>query len=287
MSFGAISIVNAIAGGKGATASVCLTTAARVEMSEGKGTWDAILNGERVEYNLPAEVIRQTLIASKLDPRKYRGTIEVRSDIPMGVGLKSSSSASVAISLAVVDALGKDDINVDMVLACSARASLRSKVSITGALDDAASCLLGGVNMADNFRLKLVRSRRMRRKLKVLIRVPNQESRRESMDLVRVKKLRGVCDSLFSMSLGGSYWEAMTLNGMVYSYLLGYPTWPALRAIEFGALGAGLSGTGPAVAAVFEPSKRSGADRLRRAWSNDGSVVLETHTNNERGRFSG
>ncbi len=287
MSFGAISIVNAIAGGRGVTASVRLTTTAKVDMSEDKGTWDAFVNGEQVEYNLPAEVVRQTLIASKLDPRKYRGTIEVRSDIPIGVGLKSSSSASVAISLAVVDALGKDDINVHMVLACSARASLRSKVSITGALDDAASCLLGGVNMADNLRLKLIRSRPIRRKLKVLIRVPHQQSRRKSMDIAEVRKLRRVCESLFSMSLGGSYWEAMTLNGIVYSCMLGYPTWPAIQAIEFGALGAGLSGTGPAVAAVFDPSQRNGADRLRRAWSSDGSVVLETNTNNERGGFSG
>ncbi len=256
-------------------------------MSEDKGKWDVIVNGEPAEYDLPSEVARQTLIASKLDPRKYRGTIEVRSDIPIGVGLKSSSSASIAISLAVVDALGKDDINVDMVLACSARASLRSRVSITGALDDAASCLLGGVNMVDNLRLKLIRSKPIGRKLKVLIRIPHQKSRRESMDLVRVKKLGRVCDSLFSMSLGGSYWEAMTLNGLVYSYLLGYPTWPAVQAIEFGALGAGLSGTGPAIAAVFDASQRNGADQLRGAWSSDGSVVLETNTNNERGRFTG
>lgn len=287
MSFGAISIVNAIAGGKGATASICLNTDAKVEISEGKGVWTTMVDGDEAAYDLPVETVKQTLLASRLNPGKYRGTIEMRSSIPMGVGLKSSSSASVAVSLAVLDALGKESIDVDMVLACSVRASLRSKVSVTGALDDAASCLLGGVNMADNLRVRLIRSRPMRRRLKVLIKIPHEESRRRSMDLVRARKLRRICDSLFSMALDGSYWAAMTLNGMTYSHLLGYPVGPALQAVGLGALGAGLSGTGPAVAAVFDTSRRNGAERLRRGWSRDGSVVLETNTNNERGRFLG
>ncbi|MDA4128306.1 MAG: shikimate kinase [Thaumarchaeota archaeon] len=284
-SFGAISIVNAIAGGKGATASIRLKTYAKVELNEGRGMWNATVNGDETAYDLPAQAVKQTLIASHLDPGKYWGTIETRSSIPMGVGLKSSSSTSVAVSLAVFDALGKDDINVEMVLGCSVRASLKSKVTITGALDDAASCLLGGVNMTDNLRIKLIRSRPLRRRLKVLIRVPPEKSRRESIDLGDAKKLSRICDALFRMSLGGSYWAAMTLNGILYSTLLGYPPGPAMHAIELGAIGAGLSGTGPAVAAVFDPADNKVVEGLRRDWSSDGSIVLETTTNNQRGGF--
>lgn len=286
-SFGAITIVNAIAGGRGATASVGLRTEVKVEMTEGVRGWQAIVNGQPSTSSLPAETVRQTLVASDLSPGRFGGTIETLSSIPMGVGLKSSSSSSVAISLAVLDALGRDDFDVNAVLRCSVRASLLSKVSITGAMDDAASCLLGGVNMADNLRVKLVDSRHFAKQLDVLIKVPDEKSRRGSMNLTRVKKLKRICDSIFDMSLDGEYWSAMTLNGILYSCILGYPSEHSLQALELGALGAGLSGTGPAVAAIFDRSQRSELKRLKREWSRDGSAVLETSTNDEKGKILG
>ena len=87
------------------------------------------------------------------------------------------------------------------------------------------------------------------------------------------------------MSLKGDYWRAMVLNGMAYSSILKYDPFPALRAVELGALGAGLSGTGPAVAAVFDPSKQAEIDALTKDWAADGSTVIETETNNEHGRL--
>jgi shikimate kinase len=71
---------------------------------------------------------------------------------------------------------------------------------------------------------------------------------------------------------------------MAYSSILKYDPFPALRAVELGALGAGLSGTGPSVAAVFDPSKQAEIDALRKEWSSDGGSVIETETNNEHGR---
>ena len=59
----------------------------------------------------------------------------------------------------------------------------------------------------------------------------------------------------------------MILNGGAYSSILKYDPLPALRAVEHGALGAGLSGTGPAVAAVFDPSKQAEMDELAEDWA--------------------
>jgi len=205
--------------------------------------------------------------------------------VPIGVGLKTSSASSTAIAIAVFAALGQKAFDPKKVLDCSVEASLASGASVTGALDDAAGCLLGGVNMTNNLARKVVSSKLFDKKLRVVIRVPKTRSRREAVDPEFIRRFGGLTDLFFEMSLKGDYWRAMVLNGMVYSSILKYDPFPALRAVELGALGAGLSGTGPAVAAVFDLSKRAEIDELTKDWAADGSSVIETETNNEHGRL--
>jgi shikimate kinase len=152
-------------------------------------------------------------------------------------------------------------------------------------MDDCASCLLGGINMADNLGRKIERSKLFDRTLKVVIRVPTASSRRAAVDVVQVRKLGRVAEVLYKMCLDGDMWRAMTLNGVLYSGIYGYDPRPALLAVEHGALGASLSGTGPATAAIFDPRFDTELAALKEAWSSDGSQVLETETNNEHGRI--
>jgi shikimate kinase len=168
---------------------------------------------------------------------------------------------------------------------CSVEASLSSGASITGAMDDCASCLLGGINMADNLGRRIERSKLHDRQLKIVIKVPRAPSRRGEVDPVHVRKLGKVAEVLYRMSIEGDLWRAMTLNGVLYSGIYGYDPRAALLAVEHGALGASLSGTGPATAAVFDPKYSSELDQLVEAWKADGSQVLETETNNEHGRI--
>ena len=170
-------------------------------------------------------------------------------------------------------------------MTCSIEASLASGTSVTGAMDDAASCLLGGINIADNLGRKIVRSKLFDKTLKVLIKVPKAASRRNAVDLVYMRKFGRVADVLFEMCMEGDYWRAMTLNGTVYSAILGYDPTAALLGVEHDALGASLSGTGPATAAVFDPRMKEEIKKLTEAWSSDGSRVIETETNNEHGRI--
>jgi len=186
-----------------------------------------------------------------------------------------------------MDALGERRHDEEAVLKSSVEASLKSGASVTGALDDAASCLLGGVNLADNSHAKLVSSSRLHNSLTVLIRVPPERSRRSWMNLRRTKRLGLVTNSLFSLCRRGGYWTAMTLNGVLYSRLLGYSLEPAAKALDLGALGSGLSGTGPSVAAVFDPSRREAINGVAEEWSSDGAAVLRTTTNNRKARFLG
>jgi shikimate kinase len=283
--FGAVSIVNAIAGGKGATASVRLTTEAEVEIEAAKGEWEVLVNGKKAASGLAVETVRRAIKGAGKDPDAFSGRVETTSSVPMGVGLKTSSAASTSIAIAVYAALGQKAFDPKKVLDCSVEASLASGASVTGALDDAAGCLLGGVNMTDNLARKVVSSKLFDKKLKVVIMVPKTRSRRESVEPKFIKTFGALTNLFFEMSLKGDYWRAMVLNGMTYSSILKYDPFPALLAVEHGALGAGLSGTGPAVAAVFDPSKREDIDALTRVWGSDGSTVIETETNNEHGRL--
>jgi shikimate kinase len=285
MTFGAISLLNAIAGGKGATASVRLVTECVVELDHSSGDWKVFINETETDSRLARETTLLALKTAGKNPEEYSGTVRTVSQIPIGAGLKSSSSASSAIALAVSAALGQKAFDPHRVMNISVEASLASGASVTGAMDDAASCLLGGVNLADNLGRRIEKSRLFDKTLKVLIKVPNTPSKRNAIDTVFFKKFSKVTDVLFRMCLSGDYWRAMTLNGTLYTALLSYDPTPALLAIEHGALGASLSGTGPSTAAVFEASTSDEMGRLRDAWSSDGSQVIETETNNEHGRI--
>jgi len=284
--FGAITVVNAIAGGKGVTASVKLETEATVEVENKPGEWRVFINGKKqAEPRLAIETVNTVMRAAGRDPKEFSGEIRTESRVPLGVGLKTSSASSCATALALFAAVGQKAFDPQKIMNCSVEASLASGASITGAMDDAASCLLGGLNLVDNLGRKIERSQLFRKTLKVLIKVPDLQSRRAGTDVAQLKMFGRVADVSYKMSMEGDPWRAMTINGTLYSALFGYDPTPALLAIEHGALGASLSGTGPATAAVFEPNMEKELKALAEAWSSDGSAVIETETNNEHGRI--
>jgi shikimate kinase len=262
---------------------VRLKTEALVELNGAPGKWQTRINGKDVESGLAVETVKHALKMAGKESSEFSGVVETTTECPIGVGLKSSSSSSVAIALAVSSALGNKAFDPQRVLNCSVEASLGSGASVTGALDDAASCLLGGLNLADNLARKIMYSKLFDKELVVVIKVPDTQSRRSMTDVGFVRKFGKISDLLFRMSMEGDVWRAMILNGVVYSSIYGYDPSPALRAVELGALGSGLSGTGPAVAAVFDQDNRDAVSSLVRDWGADGSKVIETRTNNEHG----
>jgi len=280
---GAITLVNAIASGKGATVSVELPTTARAEINEERGGWNVFMNGRKQRSSLAMEAIRGSIKICGKDPARYSGSVETTTSAAAGVGLKTSSSSSVAIILAVLSALGVSSYEPEEVARCSASSTLAAGVSVTGAMDDAASCLLGGMNFADNSGMKIVSSAPVGRRLPVIITVPPRKSRRASVEVNYVRRFSKISQSIFSLGRQGKIWKAMTLNGLLYCSIYGYPPIDALQAMEGGALGAGLSGTGPAVAAVFEDRKE--AEQLARVWEEGGSKVIRTETSDGGATF--
>jgi shikimate kinase len=284
--FGAITVVNAIAGGKGVTASVKLETEATAVLENRPGDWQVFINGSvQPEPRLAIETVNAVMRAAGKDPKDFSGEIRTVSSVPVGVGLKTSSASSCAMALALFAAIGQKAFDPRKIMSCSVEASLASGASITGAMDDAASCLLGGLNLVDNLGRRVERSQLFKKTMKVLIKVPDVQSRRAAADAGLLKMFGKVAEVPYKMSMEGDPWRAMTINGALYSGLYGYDPMPALLAIEHGALGASLSGTGPATAAVFEPNMEKEIRTLAEAWASDGSKVIDTETNNEHGRI--
>jgi len=80
----------------------------------------------------------------------------------------------------------------------------------------------------------------------------------------------------YDRAVKGQIWDALTLNGLAFSSALGQDPLPALAAIDAGALGAGLSGKGPAIAAITTAET---SDRVHHSLEKFSGKVIETRPN--------
>ncbi|MEM1922431.1 MAG: shikimate kinase [Nitrososphaerota archaeon] len=274
---GAVSIINAISTGFGAALGVDFHTRAVAEPDESGVT--VLVNKDRIgDDSLVKEVVSTISELAGVKGLGFRVVTE--SDIPVAVGLKSSSSAAVAAGLAVLDALG-EVIEADRFLAGIAEASQRSGVSITGALDDAAACMLGGVVITDNYARRILLRKEVAEDLSVAILVPERKTYTREFRKELLTPIKELVSEAFRIAERGDYWRAMTLNGLLHAAALNINPQPILDALRAGALGAGVSGTGPAIAAVA-PSPL--IKPVREALSMHGSqVVVKKVVNSPRG----
>ena len=275
-SMGAISIVSAVASGKGASLAVNLPTFAKVSVFEQRGEWQVFVNGARLDSVLAVRTVNNTLRMLGKAPRDHSGTIETSTSVPFGVGLKTSSASSVAVSLATASAFGEDSIGSKRLLRISAASSLEAGVSLTGAMDDAASCLMGGVNFVDNSAGNVALASKLGRSLPVLIKVPRGNSRRTLVSRSALRKFSKMAESIYTIGKKGGLWKAMTLNGILFSSIYGYDACDSVEAIGLGAVGASLSGTGPAVGAVFDDQEN--LERAADHWAKGSARLIRTET---------
>ena len=153
------------------TASVKLETVATVELDTGPGIWKVFINGtEQPESKLAMETVNTVMRAAGKDPKEFRERSARSPESPSECGLKTSSASSCAIALALFAAVGQKAFDPQKIMNCSVDASLASGASVTGAMDDAASCLLGGLNLVNNLGRRVERSQLFKKTLKVLIR---------------------------------------------------------------------------------------------------------------------
>ncbi|MDD1772413.1 MAG: shikimate kinase [Methanomassiliicoccales archaeon] len=263
---GALTIINAIAAGKGCAVGVDLSTWAEVELSSGHGT-EVHLDGLEGE---PTELV-EMCVSSVLErfSLKRKAVLRVRSQIPVSRGLKSSSAAANAVMLATLDALDQKMGAVD-ILRLNAEISMRAGVSVTGAMDDAAASLLGGVVFTDNLARVLLKREVWTVCPHAVINVPERMIRKAGLPRDRIALYRPVVETAFQMAWEGRYADAMCLNSLCYGAALGLDQELPIKAMMAGALGAGISGTGPAVAALVKGNEKEVA-----AAMGPGSITVE------------
>ncbi|HOO53131.1 MAG TPA: shikimate kinase [Methanothrix sp.] len=265
---GAATVLNAVANWKGSAFGVDLKTSAEVVLDD----------SPRVRGDVPG--IDDHLIVRSVERVLQRfgvdagGIVRTKSEIPLARGLKSSSAAANSAVLATLDALGED---LDPVEATriGVAAAKDAGVTITGAFDDASASMLGGVVVTENREMKLLKREEL--ESQVLLLVPEEKLFSKDTDVGRSRLLAPVADLVFDLALAGDYARAMTINGLVYCSALRLSSDPIFAALNSGARGASLSGTGPAYAALVEDEN---IDDVESAWLDLGGRVIRTKVNN-------
>jgi shikimate kinase len=267
---GAISLVNAIANQKGATLGIALKVEAIVETSPGKG-----ISIQSKNKSLSSRLINKTVekIISKRDLEQSKITITLDSEIPTGYGLKSSSAISTAVVLACAK-IFKPKFTDQQILLAGVDASIESKVSITGAYDDACSCYYGGFNVTDNSKRKRIHFQKGPTNLVAVIFIPKNRKRG---NLKKLKVLSSVFENAWQLARNANYWEAMIINGLATASILNSDPKIITTLIEKGALGASVSGNGPAVAAI---TKKENEINVKKVFSTlEGNIIVSKISN--------
>jgi shikimate kinase len=271
--YGAGTIINAISTWKGAAFGIDLKTEAEVVLTDDKKITGYIEEGADTKL-----IERCVFLTLSRFGSKSGAKVSTKSQIPIASGLKSSSAAANATVLATLDALG-EKLEPMEAIKIGVQAALDSKVTITGAFDDACASMLGGFVITDNKNKELIK--REERASEVLILAPEKKVFSSGTNVMRSRLIGKWVEMAYREAVAGNYEKAMTLNGFLYCAALGFSTEPMMAALELGIEGVSLSGTGPAYTALGSPEL---LDKLEPVWERIGANVIRTKVNNKGGK---
>lgn len=266
---GAISIVNAVATGFGSAVGISLEVKVEIVSRRGSG----IIFQKGRGSPMIKKIIHDMLTSKYLNNNQL--LININSEIPSGMGLKSSSAVSNAVALAC-NSLVNEAINDEFVLNSAIDASLYARTTITGAFDDSTACYYGGFVTTDNYKRKIMKRESTPTDINAVIFLPNNKKRG---DTSRLKLLSDIYLEAFQLAHSGQYWKAMTLNGVLTSSLLSNSYTITRMCLENGALAASISGNGPAIAAVAGEREMQ---KIKSVLSNLDGRVIVSKTNNQK-----
>lgn len=279
---GSATVINAIATGRGAAFAVNLRVRAEVELTDKPGKVIGRVGKTSESPRLIETCVRNVLQRFKLE-KKYGARVKTSSDVPIAVGLSSSSAAANAAVLATLAALEKK-LKPELTINLGVDAAFEAKTTVTGAFDDAAASYLGGGVITDNLERRVLKRFKVDPRLRVLIYLPPRRSYTSEIDVKRTKLIAKLVETVHERALDGNIFGGLTINGLLYSAALGHDSGSAIDALRLGALAAGLTGTGPAVVAICKPQN---AGRIKDAWSNRPGKVIETKPSPEGAKVEG
>jgi len=269
---GAISIVNAIATGKGAALGISKKVNVEMETSYGKGVIIEVEN-KSMSSRLINRVIEKIVTKNELSKTKLKVSLDT--EIPTGYGLKSSSAISTAVAMACAK-LFKPNMNDTEILNAGVKASIETKVSLTGAYDDACACYYGGFVVTDNYKKKLIRSEKCLNHVSAVIFIPKSRKRG---NVRKLKTLSADFEQAWNLAKKSDYWNAMNLNGIATSTILSSEPEIIHKLIENGAIGASVSGNGPSIAAIV---KNNSVTKIKKIFSTLEGNTTVAQINNKK-----
>ena len=209
----------------------------------------------------------------KKDLEKNKITITLTSEIPTGYGLKSSSAISSVVALACAK-IFKPKFTDQQILLAGVEASIETKVSITGAYDDACSCYYGGFNVTDNGKRNRIQFEKAPANLIAIVFIPKNRKRG---NLKKLKILSSIFSNAWGLAKERKYWESMTINGLATSSILNSDPKIIVDLIEKGALAASVSGNGPSIAAIVKKENESNVKKVFSAL--EGNIIVSKINN--------
>ena len=270
--YGAVSIVNAIAIGKGSTLGIDTFVETTLTKKDGKGIHITSEN-KTISSRLINKLIENMIPKKILDNTKLE--LDFKSNIPTGYGLKSSSAISSAVVLSCAKAFGKT-MSDEEVLKLGAKTSIQTKVSITGAYDDACACHFGGFNVTDNLKMKLLHRESAPKELQAIIFLPKSRKRG---NLRKLKEFKNAFEQSWQLARNSDYWNAAVLNGIATTSILNSEPNLIMRLMEKGALCATISGNGPSIMAIADRKNKS---RVQKEFSGLDGKIMVSNINNKK-----
>lgn len=257
--FGAVSILNATATGIGC--SLAVAGGVQAEWQWRAGGLQAETPGADGRL---AQAVWQRLRGMVAQGAMDGAIVRTEAAFPPSRGLKTSSAAAGAMVRAAYDGLGRD-VDWMAVAHDAVEASLAAGVTVTGAFDDQVAVLKGGAHVTDN-RLRRILHSFAVPPWHVAVWVPEASVPKSRIARLDASVLRPMLEpTVQRLAAGGGTMadaravlpSVLTASGRVYhqfyaSHGLPVDDGPVQVALGRGALGAGLSGTGPAVAALFD-----------------------------------
>lgn len=270
---GGVSILHALGAGYGSAASITLST--RVQLR------DAPVKKEPEDpHGLLLAIVETWSSAGLPMPESEELHWAIRSDLPIGRGLKSSAALSVACIRALCDAT-ETELENHQIVDLSSSAQLACGCSLTGSVDDSWAAVEPGWKVVDPSIPAadgVLMQGEMEGSEKWTILILNRGPRELHPDPERFQAAAGQFQQAISAVEQEQIFNAMIQNGRAVASALG-DTSGRKTCNDMGILGcrvSTISGSGPSIVLILPTSQESSIRRVYQTLEPRGWEILET-----------
>ena len=270
---GGVSILHALGAGYGSAASITLST--RVQLRD-----SPVKKEPEDPHGLLPAVVETWSSAGLPMPESEELHWAIRSDLPIGRGLKSSAALSVACIRALCDAT-ETELENHQIVDLSSSAQLACGCSLTGSVDDSWAAVEPGWKVVDPSIPAadgVLMQGEMEGSEKWTILILNRGPRELQPDPERFQAAAGQFQQAISAVEQEQIFNAMIHNGRAVASALG-DTPGRKTCNDMGILGcrvSTISGSGPSIVLILPTSQESSIRRVYQTIEPRGWEVLET-----------